>query len=150
MNCDVCKIMAANNDIVVFEGVFWRVALSYDQEYIGRSFISLREHKSSLSELTDEEWLEFAKISKLLEVTVTKSFAPTHFNWLCLMNGALQLSQSTHVHWHMIPRYNVTVEFDGTSYKDPTWPDKYEHVKPIIISQNKLEKIKNELIRHIG
>ena len=105
----------------------------------------MREHKSTLSELSIEEWAEFAEISRLLEKAVTKSFSPTHFNWICLMNGAFQANQSAHVHWHMIPRYNIAVEFDGNTYVDPSWPGKYEHKNPKLLTRTELEAIKNTL-----
>jgi len=105
----------------VVESNIWRVALNPNQQHLGRTFIGLREHKPSLSDLTSEEMLEFQRIVIELESEVRAAFRPDLFNWMCLMNNAVRDGQQTHVHWHMVPRYEKPVEFNGHIYTDDAW-----------------------------
>ena len=43
-------------------------------------------------------------------------------NWECLMNNAVKAGQSTHVHWHLYPRYLGGATFAGEEFPDPKWP----------------------------
>ena len=150
MTCSICSLLHTDNDSIVYNGEAWRVALNPNQEYLGRLFITLKTHKSSLSGLTVEEWQEFGIITQLLEQSLHACFQPTHFNWQCLMNDAIRDTQPPHVHWHLIPRYQATVEFNGTTYTDPSWPGKYKNVQPKQLTSDELEPLRQRLLGAIG
>ena len=82
-----------------FEVVF----VNWCQEFVGDCIISC--NKESLSELTDNDWIELGKIEKELERVSKKLFNATMFNFACLMNNAYRDNEKPHVHFHFIPRY---------------------------------------------
>lgn len=125
-NCDICngdKIYGKLPQIV--QSDVWKVELNPNQQHIGRTFIGLREHKSSVGDLSQNEILEFHRIVTELEIGVRAAFAVDLFNLMCLMNNAVRDSQETHVHWHMVPRYSKPVNFMGHTFTDDAWPRQY-------------------------
>jgi diadenosine tetraphosphate (Ap4A) HIT family hydrolase len=95
-----------------FEVVF----VNWCQEFVGDYIISC--NKESLSELTDNDWIELGKIEKELERVSKKLFNATMFNFACLMNNAYRDNEKPHVHFHFIPRYKNKLEIFNKVYKD--------------------------------
>lgn len=119
--CEICPIIATCNngdDVLVLQSKYWRVVLDQDQRTLGKSFVTLLEHKQTLSELTEQEWIDFHHVVRQLESSVGRAFKPSHFNWQCLMNNAIVAKQPTHVHWHMHPRYAAPVQYAGETFVD--------------------------------
>ncbi len=124
--CDICRGPEIYGELPqLVDSDMWRVELNPNQQHLGRTFVGLREHKPDLASLTEEEFLEFRRIVALLETSVRNAFKTDLFNWMCLMNNAKRDNQETHVHWHMVPRYNNPVEFSGHIYTDDAWPGQY-------------------------
>lgn len=135
MSCEICPILASHNDgqdVLVFETTRWRVVLDADQRVLGKSFVTLLEHKESISDLSSEDWDELRDVMKRLENGAKKAFSPSHFNWSCLMNNAVVASQPTHVHWHMHPRYIHPVEFASETFYDTELFPPKERTKHIV------------------
>lgn len=145
-DCDVCALIKTRNDgqdVIVFETKYWRGVLDGDQRTLGKMFITLREHRSSLADLTHDQMEDFYVIVRELECAVKAAFSPTHFNWQCLMNLAVAAGQDTHVHWHFHPRYDRPVELAGHVFKDgaadktphPVNHDVCEKIRSLIVSE---------------
>ncbi len=112
---------------VILETNYWRVELAEKQIYLGRSYVSCKSGRKSLSELTPEEWLDFQEVVKKLEHVFTETFGATMFNWTCLMNDAYKSDPpNPHVHWHFRPRYQKPVEFMGNTFIDPNFAHHYD------------------------
>ena len=84
--------------------------------------MTLREHKSSLGELDETDWRELHEVIRSMERAITQAFGADVCNWECLMNNAVKAGQSTHVHWHLYPRYANGTHFAGEEFPDPKWP----------------------------
>lgn len=127
-DCEVCEFLPNNDPI--FETDKWAVSLAPDQGYLGRCFVTLKDHKGDMSDLTDEEWREFIDIVKKLEARLRKAFGATLFNWSCLMNNAFQVTPARpHVHWHVRPRYELPVNFEGEEFVDPLFGHHYDSLQ---------------------
>lgn len=75
------------------------------QEFPGDCIISSK--KKSLSDLTNEEWIELVELEKELERITKKLFdGATMFNFACLMNNAYRDKETPNVHFHFIPKYD--------------------------------------------
>ena len=100
----------------LYKGKTWEIIFAdYSQEFIGYSIIS--SNKETLSDLTNEDWIELGILEKELERVCKKLFKATMFNFTCLMNNAYRDNEKPHVHFHFIPRYkNKFVIFDKPYY----------------------------------
>ena len=124
MHCDYCDL--AERERFICETPYWTVFLSFDQNYLGRCFIPLKRHCESLSDLSENEWKDFSLLVKKLEKAIKKAFNASMFNWTCLMNDAYKKKISKpHVHWHLKPRYDKSVEFAGEKFEDPDFGHHY-------------------------
>ena len=66
--------------------------------------------------------MELRQVIRQIEQTVKEVFGADVCNWECLMNNAVKAGQSTHVHWHLYPRYLGGATFAGEEFPDPKWP----------------------------
>lgn len=74
---------------ILFETKYWNIFLNENQAYLGYSIIVLKRECKTLSEVNNEEWIDFhEKVVKTLETTFKEKFGATMFNWTCLMNDA--------------------------------------------------------------
>ena len=150
-NCEICPILATHNDdkdVQIIETEKWRVVLDPNQQFLGKAFVTLLEHKSSLSDLDETDWRDFEALVKRLESALKKTFQPNHFNWSCLMNIAAMNGQETHVHWHIHPRYDKLVTIAGETFEDTQWyprKEKTDHVVDKEILLAVASKIKENL-----
>lgn len=77
-------------------------ALSYEQDYPGRSVVILRDHETSLTYMLEHKFLLFiAFIEDVSAVSeaIYRACKPVKINYSILMN------QNDHFHMHLIPRY---------------------------------------------
>ena len=65
--------------------------------------------------------MELYQVICQLEQAVKGAFGADVCNWECLMNNAVKAGQSTHVHWHLHPRYLADTVFAGEEFPDPKW-----------------------------
>ena len=140
--------------MILDKSKYWEVVfVSWCQEFVGDCIISC--NKESLSELTNDEWLELGKLEKELERVTKKLFGATMFNFACLMNNAYRDKETPHVHFHFIPRYDGERIILGKKYKDRhfgynmwKWSlNKFKSQKDIFTKEDKktmFELMKNE------
>ena len=151
MNCDVCPFLN-NFGRTITQTKFWKVDINENQEYLGRSFVSLKRHCGSLSELTKDEWLDFSELVRKLESCFKRTFDAKLINWSCLMNNAFkEKTANPHIHWHVRPRYERDVKFAGLTFKDPEFGSHYSRGQDRIFLQPEdvLLKVVKELKKNI-
>ena len=148
-NCPICNLInnPGEKDVIILENEYWRVTLNPNQKQLGRCYVTLRRHVESLAGLNTEEWLSFNGLCKKLEEKIKSSFDPTHFNWSCLMNNAVRDSQSTHVHWHLVPRYRQRIKLLEKEFTDSDWPDKYTSSPPNVINIDILSQTRDKILQ---
>lgn len=127
-NCEICPIINEpsdmDKDFRIHEGDAWRLTLRQNQALLGTTFITLKEHKESLPELTQAEEEEFIAVRNRLYGAVGLAFAPNVINISNLMNLAFNpddpdFEAHPHVHWHVKPRYKDPVRLEGQTFADP-------------------------------
>ncbi len=132
--CISCRSTSQDEDFV-FETRFWKIFLSNDQSYLGRCVVVSKRHSEKLSELKQEEWLDFADVVNKLETALKEIFGATMFNWTCLMNDSYKEKQpNPHVHWHFRPRYNHKVEFAELVFEDSEFGHHYDRKRTLEVS----------------
>ena len=123
--CEICPLLVgqtAADDNVILQTKRWVAVLDKNQCYLGKSFITLRQHKKTLSELDEADWTELHQVIRQIEQAVKEAFGADVCNWECLMNNAVKAGQPTHVHWHLHPRYLAGATFAGEEFPDPKLP----------------------------
>src|SRR4051812_15569829 len=72
-DCEICDFLQKPLKHQLLTPKYWTAGVLNDQPYLGRAIVSLRTHKGSLSELSDEEWTEFHDIVRKLEPAYQKA-----------------------------------------------------------------------------
>jgi diadenosine tetraphosphate (Ap4A) HIT family hydrolase len=131
--CEICPIIEnpSQQDIEyrIHEGEAWRVTLRDNQALLGTTYITLKEHKEGLEQLTPQEDEEFTVIRNRLIGAVGVAFAPDGVNLSCLMNFAFRPNgdpnfvPQPHVHYHFKPRYSEPCTVAGETFTDPEFAD---------------------------
>lgn len=110
----------------IFETPHWLVILSKDQALLGRCVIVCKDDAKTLSDLTDEQWIDFSVVVNKLEAAAIKTFGATMANWTCLMNNAYKNNPPDPlVHWHFRPRYKKAIQFGGQAFEDKEFGSHY-------------------------
>ena len=137
-------------DIKIFETKYWKVELSDNQYYLGRSYIILKRDCKFISQLTNEEAGDLFGIIKKMEVALKKAFGTTMFNWACLMNDSYKFkTPKPRVHLHLWPRYKKKVEFAEEVFHDEVFSHHYDKLKIKKLKSKILKEIANKIKKEI-
>jgi len=148
-NCHYCGDL--NRTGMLFETRYHNVLVADEQSYLGRCVIALKRHAESLSDLTEEEQLDFFKIVKTLEGAIKKSFGADMFNLTSMMNSSYKEDPpNPHVHWHLRPRYDHDVEFAGVTFSDPDFGKHYDRTRKNQIDELVIKQIAEEIRKYLG
>ncbi len=147
MKCEYCGIGGYGEKIVKTR--YWTIFLAPSQRYLGTCVIALNRTCKNLSELEDLEWMDFSRVVRSMEFALDKIFKPTLYNWSCFKNAAFRRkTPHPELHWHMIPRYKMTVEFQSITFEDPDFgfiPHPLERKIPEEIMERIIKDIKANL-----
>ncbi len=141
--CEYCQIIGGYGKII-WETEYWEIYLAPSQRYLGTCVVALKRHGRDLKDLKDAEWVDFANIVRKLEKSMGDLFQPTLYNWSCFKNSVFRgENPNPEIHWHFIPRYKDSVDFEGMIFHDPDFgyiplPLKKEIPEEIMV---KLEKV---------
>ncbi len=128
--------------VLVFETKNWNVFLNQNQGYLGYCVVVLKRQARTVSEITSEEWNDLHEVIRKTESGIRKAFNATMFNWACFMNNAYTKSPpNPWVHWHVKPRYNKSVNFEGEIFEDKEFGKPFDWYKKNMVSKELLEKI---------
>ncbi|MAU34028.1 HIT family protein [Candidatus Saccharibacteria bacterium] len=125
---------------VIKEYNHWVILFRQKQVTIG-SMIIMSKHldRQSLGDVDAEAWSEFGEVCRDVETMTTRAFGAKKFNYLALM------MYDPEVHFHVIPRYDVPVLFEGCEFVDPDWPEATKRVA-MQLDDEMLAKIEQKLL----
>jgi diadenosine tetraphosphate (Ap4A) HIT family hydrolase len=148
--CDICKFPRKASHRLL-ETDAWHVQLGNNQAYFGRAYVTLKEHKGSLSALSPQEWQEFQDIVGKLEPAYKELYGADPLNWSCLMNNAFRENPAyPHVHWHVMPRYRTPVVRDGVTYVDSQYGELFDGDAERLVSDEIVASIATELRSYLA
>lgn len=104
------------NELKIYETNYWIWSLRPVQATLGAGVLSLKRECAIFSELKQEEFSDLNIIIKVIEKTLKKTFNYDVMNYLMLM------MQDKQVHYHVVPRYERTIDYIKLSWKDSGWP----------------------------
>ncbi len=94
----------------------WVVLLRAQQATLGALILACKEPAFSFGDLSAEAFSELRLATSELEACLKKCFSYQKINYMMLM------MVDPHVHFHVLPRYESTREFGGSTFADPGWP----------------------------
>jgi len=146
MECHYCNVI--DKKTLLYENASYLALLNKeDQQYLGRTVVFLKNHKSHLSDLTDKEWLDFKDVCKKLENAFRRSFGATMFNWTCLVNNSYRSKPyNAHLHWHLRPRYDHDVDVLDLKFTDPNFGEHYDRKTKLHI-ENDIQQCILDIVR---
>lgn len=103
-------------NLTIQETDYWIWSLRPFQATLGASILSLKRPCSRFSDLKIDEYKDLGIIVKKIESTLLNIFKFDVMNYLILMMFDKQ------VHFHVLPRYEKTVEVFGKIWNDDDWP----------------------------
>jgi ATP adenylyltransferase len=106
----------------------------------GHLMIAPYKHTANLSELSDEELLEVNQLLARVVRWLTAAFTPEGFNIGVNLGSVAGAGIPTHVHWHVVPRWNGDTNFMTTLGDVRVIPqsleDTYDRLRAIIESES--------------
>ena len=113
--CVFCGIekQDINNDsnLIVHKGKFCFVMLNLYPYNNGHLMIIPYRHLSDYVELTNEELAEIAKLNKYCILALRNIISPHGFNFGANIGKAAGAGIHTHLHFHLVPRWNGDTNF---------------------------------------
>jgi diadenosine tetraphosphate (Ap4A) HIT family hydrolase len=100
----------------VFEDEHWAAVVRPVQPTLGSLVLICKRDITSFGMLSPEEAAALPPMVGRLEAALRRVVAAQKFNYLMLMMNDPQ------VHMHVIPRYEGSRDWRGTSFKDAGWP----------------------------
>jgi diadenosine tetraphosphate (Ap4A) HIT family hydrolase len=101
---------------LVAELEHWVVLLRRHQATLGALILACRDDVTAFAEISPGAFAELGTATRLIEDLLGRTFAYDKINYLMLM------MVDPHVHFHVIPRYGRSVDFEGVTFEDPGWP----------------------------
>jgi len=101
---------------LIAERDHWVVLVRAQAVTLGSLILATKGEATAYGALSAEAFAEQAALVKAIEAALASFVQYEKINYLMLM------MVDPHVHFHIIPRYEGTRKFNGTSYADAGWP----------------------------
>jgi len=127
-------------DTLLKEYDHWVVLLRPKQVTVGSMILACKGNIERLPDVSQEAYIELAKVTSDLESVLKKTFDFQKINYL------LYMMIDKHVHWHVIPRYDSIKEAFDVVFKDKGWPRRPAMDEVVEMSDVQFKELR-ELIR---
>lgn len=127
----------------ILETEHWTWSLRPHQATLGSGILFLNRQCLKFSDLNKEEFADLFILINQIEKALSNLFSYDVINYLMLMMVDKQ------VHYHVIPRYQKGVFFQGKEWKDVSWPN-IPLLSGELYSNDNLLKIVTEIKKTLG
>ena len=103
-------------DTLITDYSSWVVLLRPQQATLGTLILASKEPVQAFGDVSAAGCEELAQITHDIELALAAAFSFDKINYLMLM------MVDKEVHYHVLPRYSETRNFEGVDYPDPGWP----------------------------
>jgi diadenosine tetraphosphate (Ap4A) HIT family hydrolase len=108
------------NEFIIKDYNYWTLYIHENQCFLGRCYIVCkRDDAVDFFDMTNKEKEELFNVGKKLKKVLIDLFQPDLFNYASLGNIF------THLHLHVIPRYQKERKFNGIVFVDENWGKNY-------------------------
>ena len=125
---------------IIKEYSHWYLLLRPIQITLGSLVLICKDNVTNFHEISPQSFEEKKQVIQDLETCLSEQFQYDKINYLMLM------MVDPAVHYHIIPRYSDAREFEGSSFKDYSWPGPPDVFKSNEISESQFSSLK-ELLR---
>lgn len=94
----------------------WLLLLRPSQPTLGSCILAAKSEATAFGDLDTAAYAELAQVTAQVEAMLKAAMDYSKINYLMLM------MVDPHVHFHVIPRYDGTREWEGLSFVDAGWP----------------------------
>lgn len=122
----------------VFEDEHWAVVVRPAQPTLGSMVLIAKRAVEAFGELTVEEGAALPGIAARIAAAHGLT-GPARVNYLMLM------MVDPHVHFHVIPRYEGTREWRGTTFTDAGWPGVPDLSKAVALDEDGVAQLVRDL-----
>ena len=105
MSCELC---GETEGVPLWRSALCRVMLVKDVEYPGLCHVILNRHVKEMTDLSEGERSVFMEVVFVVESALREVMQPDKVNLASLGN------MTPHLHWHVIPRYNLDKHFPNS------------------------------------
>ena len=128
--CFICRKLGEDRDeenFILERGKHCLVILNLFPYNNGHLMVAPKAHKAQLEDLTPEESAEIMeKLQKWVRV-MKKCFAPEGFNLGANLGRVAGAGLDTHLHFHLVPRWNGDTNFMPVLGGPKVMPDSLQH-----------------------
>ncbi len=103
-------------DLLVKDFPNWCVMLRRHQATLGAMVLIAKSHATAWPDIGTEAFTELATVTSQIERTLKDAFTNDKINYLMLMMN------DPNAHFHVLPRYNRPLSFEGMGFEDTGWP----------------------------
>ncbi|WP_297494911.1 HIT domain-containing protein [Thermococcus sp.] len=112
--CIFCDFPKENRDrerLILYRGKHAFVIMNNYPYNPGHVMVAPYRHVANWEELTDEELLEIMKLTQMIIRAIKKAMKPDGFNLGVNLGRVAGAGIDTHVHLHIVPRWNGDTNF---------------------------------------
>ena len=99
----------------IFSTKYWSAVVRRKQVTLGALVLICRDHAESVGGLSPEAGADLPVVARALESMLEAAFHPDKLNYLALM------MVYSHLHFHVITRFQQERTLHGYTFKDPNW-----------------------------
>lgn len=129
----------------------WFLVLNWQQGFLGRSLLILKDHKMDELELSTKEVLEKHSIYCRWRDAIGKAFSPDKINQSQLGNE--EDVHRGHLHWHFVPRYRRRITLVGVEFPHDTPETERLNYGRVAVrevySKEVRQRIKEEMLKYL-
>lgn len=126
-------------DTMVRESPHWAIMVRPAQVTLGSLVLVCREPVTAFSEISAEAHAALKDAVRGIEQTLSGLWSYKKINYLMLM------MVDPHVHFHVIPRYDLDQHFNGQRFVDAGWPKLPDLGSAVTLTEAQREA----LVRHL-
>jgi diadenosine tetraphosphate (Ap4A) HIT family hydrolase len=128
---------------LVREYEHWLVLLRPAQVTLGSLVLAAKSDATAYGALPREAFAEQAEAVAAIERGITDFCRYERINYLMLM------MVDPHVHFHVVPRYNGTRDWNGITLPDSGWPGPPDLKSAISLLPQQIGQLRDEVAAHI-
>ena len=129
-------------DTLIKEFEHWAILLRPSQVTLGSLVLAAKAEGTAYSDLPDEAFAEQAIAVRAIEAALRSFCEYERINYLMLM------MVDPNVHFHVIPRFSESRNWDGIDFPDAGWPGPPQLKLVVNLNETQMKALRHQLKRY--